>query len=250
MPIAPPEEVLNFLKKAHDDFQPLSKQIAFDKTRPLHRNVIALYGSILELTGSCILLIDKRLITGVPVLLRSVLEAYVDLVNLIENPEYGHLLAVSYLKEWLKILEEAKNGKNEYLQAISEASSLDKSITEFRSELNKLKANGYKALEIKEKFKKAGMEKEFKSIYNSLCCDSHNNLRALINRHIEREQTDFSIVFYKAYTPEDSAVHVGTNAEVLVRTTQLMHKFFDSPVQETIQEYRVELDRLRGEVTD
>lgn len=247
MAIAPPEEVLAFLKKAHDEFQPFSEQLRFDKKRPLHRNVIALYGSILELTGSCILLVDKRLITGVPVLLRAVLEAYVDLYNLIENPEYGYSLEVSYLKEWLKILHEAKAGKNEYLQALTEEPSLDKTIAEWQIEKQKLESKGYRSLKIEQKFQRAKMEKVYRSIYNSLCCDSHNNLRALISRHIEREQADFSIVFYKAYTPENSAVYVGTNAELLVRATQHVHEFLDSTVKDKINAFRVELDRLRGE---
>lgn len=246
MPTAPPEEILSFLKRAHDEFQPLSEQIIFDKERPLHRNTISLYGSILELTGSCILLTDKRLVTGVPILLRTILEAYVDLVNLVENPQYGYNLEASYLKEWLKILEEARKGKNEYLRAISEASSLDQSIDEWRNSLKKLESKGYKVLKIEKKFERAGMEKEYRSIYNLLCSDSHNNLGALVSRHVEREQTDFSIVFYKAYTPEDSAVYVGTNAEILVRATQLIHKFLDSPVQDAIKAYRVEFDALRG----
>jgi len=47
---APPEEVFAFLKKAHDEFQPLSVEIRFDKNHALHSHVMALYGSIIELT--------------------------------------------------------------------------------------------------------------------------------------------------------------------------------------------------------
>ena len=111
----------------------------------------------------------------------------------------------------------------------------------------RLENEGYSAIKIEQKFKKAGMEKEYRSIYNMLCSDSHNNLRSLIDRHVEREETDFSIVFYKAYTLEDSAVHVGTNAEIPVRATQQIHQFFDSPVKEEITRYRVEMDMLRGD---
>lgn len=246
--LAPPEKVIAFLKKAHDDFQPLSEQILIDKSHALHRTVIALYGSIVELTGCCIILIDRRLITGVPVLLRATLEAYVDLVNLVRNPRYGYFLEFAYLKEWLKILNEAKAGKNEYLEDISKAPSLDATLKEWHDKKQKLASAGYKAPSIESKFAWAGLEKEYRSIYNSLCVDAHNNLRALIDRHIEREPSDFSMVFYKAYAPEDSAVYVGTNAELLVRATQLVHDFFKSPAQDNLRSYREELDRLRGEI--
>ena len=90
MTVAPPNEVFEFLKRAHDEFQPFSERIIFDKTHPLHRNAIALYGSIIELTGSIIVLLDRRMATGAPILLRAILEAYVDLVNLLKNKQYGY----------------------------------------------------------------------------------------------------------------------------------------------------------------
>lgn len=134
MSMAPAEEVLAFLKQAHDDFQPLAKKLQFDKTHVLHRTLIALYGSVLELTSSCILLIDNRLLPGVPVLLRAVLEAYVDLVNLAKAPRYGYAIELNYLSEWRKLLQEAKLGKNEYLLDISQDPALDERIAQIRKE--------------------------------------------------------------------------------------------------------------------
>lgn len=247
MPLAPSEQIFDFLKRAHDEFQTFSQQIQFDKEHPQHRNIIALYGSIIELTGSAILLVDRRLITGVPVILRSILEAYVDLFNLAENSAYGYALEISYIKEWLKILHEAKGGQNEYLAAISQASSLDGSISSWQRKKQQLEAKGHRSLRIEQKFQRAHMEKEYRSIYNSLCCDAHNNLRSLIDRHIELGQSDFQVVFYKAYTPEDSALAVGTTAELLMRSSQKVHEFFDSPAIEQVAVYRAELDKLRGE---
>ena len=247
MPPASPEQIFDFLKRAHDALQPLSQRINFSKEHPLHRNIIALYGSIIELTGSSILLVGKRLITGVPVLLRSILEAYVDLYNLSENPTYGYALELSYIKEWLKILQEAKGGKNEYLADIAAAPSLDASIADWQRKKQHFEAKGHRSLKIEQKFQRANMEKEYRSIYNSLCSDAHNNLRSLIDRHVELGHGDFEVVFYKAYTPDDSAVHVGMNAELLVRASQRVHQFFDSAVKKEVAAYRVELDQLRGE---
>ncbi len=247
MPMAPPDKVFAFLKTIHNEFQPLSVKIAFDKTNPRHRNVIALYGSIIELTGSIIVLLDQRMASGAPILLRAALEAYVDLVNLTKLANYGYCLEVSYLKEWLKILEEAKLGKNEYLAALTDEPTLAQSIQEWQKEKSRLEGKGFRALRIEQKFKHADMDKEYRAVYNMLCSDSHNNLRSLIARHIQREATDFEMVFYKAYTLADSAHHVGTNAEIIIRATQVVHDFFDSPVRGDILRYRKEMDRLRGE---
>jgi hypothetical protein len=247
MPEATPDMVLAFLKKAHDDFQPLSEEIRFDKKHVLHIHAIAFYGSILELTGSCILLIDRKLISGVPILLRAIVEAYVDLLNLIRDPKYGYYLQVSYLKEWLRLLEEAKAGTNKYLIDVGKQASLDKTIAEKKAEKARLEAKGYKALTIEAKFKRADLEDEYRSIYNSLCSESHRNLRALIRRHVEIEQDDFSVVFYKSYTLEDSAIYVGTMAEILMRATQDVHSFFKSPTEANVARYRKKLDDLRGD---
>lgn len=247
MPLAPPERVLEFLVRTHNSLQPLSTQLSFDKDHPLHRNLIALNGSIIELTGAVIMLVDHRLITGVPVLLRSILEAYVDLHNLIDAPTYGYALEHGHIKEWLKLLHEAKTGRNEYLAAIGEAPDLDARITEWSRRKVALENKGHRSLRIEQKFQRAGMEKEYRSIYNSLCSDAHNNLRALVDRHIEMKTEGFEVVYYKAYTPEDSAIHVGTNAELLIRSNEKVHEFFNSPVVGEVKALRHELNVLRGE---
>lgn len=145
------------------------------------------------------------------------------------------------------MLQEAQSGQNEYLNEISQAPSLVGRISDLQKEEAKLEAQGHRVLSIEQKFQRANMLKEYRSIYNSLCCDSHNNIRSLVDRHIEFDAEDFSLVFYKAYTPEDAAVYVGTNAEILVRSTETLHSKLDSPVLEKIAPYRAELDRLRGD---
>ena len=99
---------------------------------------------------------------------------------------------------------------------------------------------------MEQKFQRAGMEKEYRSIYNSLCSDAHNNLRALIDRHVELKDEDFEVVFYKAYTPEDSAHYIGMAAELLVRASEKVHSFFKSPVKEEVEALRSKLNELRG----
>ena len=247
MPMAPAEEFLALLKDAHDQFQLLAEKLEFDKNHSLHRTIVALYGSVLELTSSCILLIDKRLLPGVPVLLRAVLEAYVDLVNLAKSPRYSYSIELNYLREWRKLLEEAKAGKNEYLSDISEAPGLDARIAQIRKEEARLKSEGHKVLKISDKFIHAGMQKEYNSLYNSLCCDSHNNLRSLLYRHFEFDAVGFAMVFYKEYATGDAAVYIGTNAELLVRATEKIHEVLQSEVQDVVSQYRTRLDHLRGD---
>lgn len=246
MPLAQSAELFSFLKKAHDELQPLSTKLTFDKANLQDRTVISLYGSIIELTGSIIVLLDKRMVSGVPILLRALLEAFVDLVNLTRTSQYAHKLEVSYLKEWLKIFNEAKIGKNEYLTEISEQADLEQTIQKYQKEKSRLESKGIRALKIDEKFKRADLEKLYRSVYNMLCSDSHNNIRSLITRHIQDMDTDYEMVIYKDYSLADSAHYVGTNSEILIKVSEIVHQFFDSPVKEEVDKYRKEFDRLCG----
>jgi hypothetical protein len=82
-------EIFEFLKTVRDESIRFSENIKFDKTHPRHLHLIALYGTLIELSGSIITLIESKKRTGVPPLFRSMLEAYVELKNLHEKAQYG-----------------------------------------------------------------------------------------------------------------------------------------------------------------
>jgi len=107
-------EYLKFLKKIHDAFIDLSKAISFDKKHPRQLFMVALYGTILELSGGFITLVEKNFYTSVPSLFRSLIEAHVELKNLYSDAEYGYCMEASRNEQWLKVLKEAKGG-NPYL---------------------------------------------------------------------------------------------------------------------------------------
>ena len=245
--IAPPEEVFAFLKRLHVECQSFVLRLKFDKQHAPSRTAIALYGSIMELCSGLICLVEQQLLPGAPVLLRAVLEAHVDLVNILANPRYGYSLERSYIREWKKLLQEAQSGSNEYLDAISKQGSLVGRIQELQRKDSKLEAQGHRVLLLEQKFRLAGMEKEYRSLYNSLCCASHNNIRSLVDRHFEFSDEDFTVVFYKAYTPEDASVYVGTATEVLLRATEALHAKLESEDTGSISALRAEFNGLRGD---
>lgn len=248
MSMAIAEEVYEFLKRAHDSVQPLSEHIYFDKTNRLHSHIIFLYGSIIELTGSCILLIEHGLMAAVPVILRSILEAYVDLHNLIEDPRYGYSMEISDLEGSLVIMKEEIFGSNKYLSG--DAKSKQKCLQHkqrIEGDLKALRSRGHKYMSIKKRFEKAGMLDEYKSIYTILSSETHNNLIALIKRHTEINEGDFDVTVYRSYSWNDYQTHVGLNSEILIRASLEVHGFFNSPMQEDVLALRQELDRYRGD---
>jgi len=88
---------LDFLKKAHDQCLDLSEKLIFNNHDTRHVLIISIYGSILELIASIVVLADKKLVTGIPILLRSLLEAYVDFHNLCKDPNYRYFVEYEFV---------------------------------------------------------------------------------------------------------------------------------------------------------
>lgn len=176
-----------------------TKYLKFDKEHPWHRNLIALYCSLVEYSDSLIHLVKYQKGISVPVVFRGFLEAYVDFKNLAEDRMYGNHMEASYFKEWLKVIEEASQKQNAYLASIAEDSDLEVKIQENRNKLAELQSKGFGALNQFEKFEKAGMVEEYRSVYNIVCSHSHNNIRSLIDRFfiIETIKGDFEIALFK-----------------------------------------------------
>lgn len=238
------KDIASFLKQAHDDALEYMKGLSFDKKHKLHLHVILLYCSIVELTKSLIVLLDNALGAGVPILVRSLMEAYIDLVNLIKNPKYGYGLEIKYCSEWLKVLEDAKRERNPFLKDISNLENLEKTITEV-SERQKQLEKEYKAPRVIDRFESAGMKDEYRSIYNFLCCHSHNDFRSLIDRHVEIKGDDASVVLFKTQDSQEMLEYVILTCELLIFATEKVHEFFKSDVMPKVGELRKSLDEFR-----
>ena len=241
-------ELFDFLKQLHDDCIELSKTISFDKQHPRHLHLIGLYGSIIELSGCLITLIDRKMWSGVAPIFRSILEAHVELKNLQEKAEYGYFMQASYHSQWLKLLREAKKGKNPFLSEIAKIKELDSEISTHENELAGLKAKGYEPLRVINRFEKAGLINEYRSIYNFLSNDAHSNIRALINRHYEIVGNNFQVVYYNDKPIEDATIYIDSTAGALVDSTILIHEFFKTESINKVKKLAESLSKLRGKL--
>ncbi|MFA5321258.1 MAG: hypothetical protein WC373_01185, partial [Smithella sp.] len=76
------KSIKSYYQRSLDELIHLAATFSFDGTHPLHANAIFLYGSIIELSSSLNPLLISEHYSAIPVVLRSILEAYVDLENL------------------------------------------------------------------------------------------------------------------------------------------------------------------------
>jgi Family of unknown function (DUF5677) len=239
-------ETFEALKAFHHRQLQLASALRFNKRDSVDLNRVALYGTLLELTGCMIHLIEHKDRTGVPSLFRAFLEAAVELRNLMKDAGYIDHMMASHVDQWLKVLQEAKKGTNPYLASIAASQDLDKQITEHAKQLGDLKARGKQPLNVFERFERANMVDEYRSLYNFLSCDSHSNIRALISRHIEREDNDFKVVFYKDEPIETFLATLDSTAGLLIEASLSLHERFNSGRLADIQKMSEELNAMRG----
>ncbi len=237
------DKTLGLLHELHSDVIEMSRKLFFDKTHPQHLHVIALYGSILELSSSIILLTKDGPKTALPIILRSLLEAYVDMLNLCADPRYGYVLEVSAEKSWLKLLRAAADGQNPYLEKVSATSNLQENIKLHEQRLAAMQEKGGKVLKIEDKFKLVGLAHEYATIYAELCSHSHNTLQALRGRHIEEEnENNFEVVFYRFTSLDEVEHYLGIACTLLLKATERVHAFLNNPCVEKLSEMGKRMD--------
>jgi hypothetical protein len=225
----------------------LAGKFKFDAKHPLHLHAVALYGSILELSSSLRPLYLSEHYSSVPIILRSLLEAYVDLENLSKDPKYGYSLELSYLEEILKFLKEAKSDQNIYMTIIAQKPDLDNRVDDFKTKIATLKGKGYKNLDKFKKFQKANLENEYRTIYNMLCCAAHNNYRSLRDRHMSFNNGRIKVEYFKKPDFEELENCFGVTCEILVRASFSIHGLLKTAKIPELRALRENLNKLRGE---
>jgi hypothetical protein len=233
---------LDFLKKTHDITLDFSNVIRFDKKHPYHFNLLALQGSMIELSSCIIILLEHNGKAAIPSIFRTILETFVELKNLADSPKYGYYMEVAHNKQWLHLLASAKKG-NSFLSKIANEIDLDKQIQEYEQKIKGLENKGYSQLTISKRFQMAGMENEDDSLYNFLSCDAHSNIRSLISRHAEITEEDYKVVYYRGEPVESFLTYIDSTVRLLVNSAILVHTVFETDKVE-------ELNNLLAEYND
>ena len=125
---------LSFLDKVH-----------FDKKDGQQLTIICLFSRIVELAASCKALLEKNALTGLPILLRSMFEADIDLTNCIKEKNYFKKMYASLLKEEIRRLKESfPEKKNPFLAPINSDDSIACELKLTENKFESLKKEGYK----------------------------------------------------------------------------------------------------------
>ncbi|MBW2612882.1 MAG: hypothetical protein JRE12_11065 [Deltaproteobacteria bacterium] len=240
-------KILGFFEKELEDVLSLASEIKFDSNHALHQHVVSLYGSVIELSSSIKVLYKSGHYSTISLVLRTILEAFVDLRNLCRDPKYGYSLTINSYKESLNFLKTAKDDQNVYTEMTARDPNVDQHIANIEKKNERLKSNGYKGINIRGKFEKADMLDDYLTIYNMLCADTHNDIRALRARHMVIGEDSFSLEFFKQEDTEAMYNYLGIASELLLRATYEIHSLLDSGKDKELQSLRDDLNQIRGD---
>ena len=173
-------------------------------------------------------LLEKNTITGLPILLRSMFEADIDLTNCIKEKKYFKTMYASLLKEQIKRLKESFPEKdNPYLDRIDGYDTINSELKFYEHDFKTLKEDGHKPISVKDRCERAGKLAEYHSIYNILCLETHNNIAALEKNYIEHdyENNDYIVSIFNG-TKEDHLSFISAIPGIIFHRINDMIEFF------------------------
>ncbi|MCF3641509.1 DUF5677 domain-containing protein [Rhizobium sp. TRM95111] len=223
----------------------------FDGSRATDRTIASLYATIYEETDAAICLYDNKKYTGAHLILRPLLEAHVDLVALIRDPGYIEFMEARHNREWLRFLKNGDKGTNPFLKFFWNNADVKKKIHEAEQRLAALKTRNIRPLKVAQRFGRADMTEEYESVYNNLCCHTHNDIRALEQRHIEpaNDKKTFQIVINAK--PGDATI--GTLLDGLLgfilSSSLYVHRHFNSAAVARFEELDARRAQLLKKIT-
>lgn len=161
--------------------------IHFEPLKRPHLYAAMLHASIVQLCGGCLAMARTEHTAGIPVLLRSMFEALIDLDNLVHDADFHERMDAANLDPFLKLLRTCPT--NPLMAGLDQKHDIPTITAEFQAELDGLRARKRGQKDLRSRCIDVGRENEYTSIYTLLCLDAHNNITALIDRHVSEGES-------------------------------------------------------------
>lgn len=213
---------------------PYAASIRFDSSINFEFQVATLYSSALELGWACLVLIEKRIGYYSWTTLRSFLEVYVEVKNLINDEKYLLNRELSDEKQLHLQMRHAKQG-NPYFKLIAENHKLDAKIEAHRERIQELERSGAEKLTVERKFQIANESEVYDGLYRMLSKHVHPTKSGLRARHVDFEQEPPKL---KAMDHGDAEnFHMVTHSlfELIVGLSKIVHFHFQTGLEEEFQ---------------
>jgi hypothetical protein len=105
-----------------------------------------------------------------------------------------------------------------------------------------------KPLKTYERFKRAGLQDIYESLYWNLCLSGHNTVSAFERRHVIRNGSDIQVVPVKPNSTVELAMYCDALTLVLIDCAFRVHKFLDTNLAANYEKRMSELKAFRTAV--
>jgi hypothetical protein len=197
---------LRLLRDVLDEVHVLTGTFRFSTTKRQHLIAGALLGRVLEQVEGIYAMLERKDGACGFILLRSLLEAYVDLRNVTKDPGYAEFMHAAFLDQKRRLLEAAieRGGTSTFLVALAGHPEAPSVLDEVRSELAELQARKVVSLQVRQRFELAGEGGMYHGPYADLCWHSHNNINVLERRHLQLVDGSYEIRAFDPITDGDA----------------------------------------------
>lgn len=202
---------------------------------------LALHATTIELFAGCLALADTERAAGIPIVLRSLFEAVVDLENLLRQPEFLKNMEAANLMQAKKLLVQGR--VNPLLHGLDMGSDTTTHLREFGNRLAELARQGREALSIEDRCAAVDRGDEYRSVYALLTLDVHNNLAALGDRHYTEAGENGHISIF-AESADKSEMRLSMATGYLLQSAEMVHRAFKTG-DAVVSELLLEFDRSR-----
>jgi hypothetical protein len=186
---------------------------------------LALHATTIELFSGCLALADTERAAAIPIVLRSLFEAVVDLENLLKQREFVKNMEAANLMQTKKLLVQGR--VNPLLHGMDKGKDTATNLREFGTRLAELKRQGREALSIEDRCAAVDRGDEYRSVYALLTLDVHNNLAALGDRHYVDTGENGTITFF-ADNSGKSEMRLSMATGYLLQSAEMVHRAFQT----------------------
>lgn len=151
---------------------------SFEFENQTEKFILVLYARINSLSEELIFLAKNSWFTSSQILMRSILETYIDLKCLVDDDSFVDVLIQAERESEIKCLQNFDSNNKYYGLKYKEY---------VKNRLEKLNKASNKKISINmfQKFEKAEELDSYRTVYNDLCRFTHGNVIALASKHFE-----------------------------------------------------------------
>ncbi len=205
----------------------LTQEARLDSRNPQHLLAGSLHAAVLERARGVATLLEGGDAACAFVVLRSLLEASIDLFNVVDDPQYAEFMNAAFLDQKRRVLNAATQAAstNPYLSLFADPSiDIPANLSQVRGEIADLKARGFPLLSVEQRFQRAKQLELYQGPYAYLCWQSHNNINSLEERHIVSTPAGVAVRYFAAPSDEDVLLALDTAGGILANSVSLLHQ--------------------------